>query len=169
MVSLIFSHLFTSLILKGIVITTPTGRGFRITPREYIQNIPSCHLQSVLREQPLSFSLAYYYAPATIPSALKHAKLINISRSFAPAGYTRNHLIIQASVQISPPQWWPPQSLWEVTLCLIILLYFLFSILSLLEIILFVHYLLLLIRTPKKQGFELFIDVSSVPRLEPST
>lgn len=75
MVSLIFSHLFTSLSLKGIVITTPSGRGFRITPRGHVQNIPSCHPQSVLREQPLSFSLAYY-APATLPSVLKHAKFI---------------------------------------------------------------------------------------------
>lgn len=84
MVSLIFPHLFTSLSLKGIVITTPSGRGFRITPRGHVQNIPSCHPQSVLREQPLSFSLAYY-APATLPSVLKHAKFINISGSFLPA------------------------------------------------------------------------------------
>lgn len=84
MVSLIFSHLFTSLSLKGIVITTPSGRGVRITPRGHVQNIPSCHPQFVLREQPLSFSLAYY-APATLPSVPEHAKFINISGSFACA------------------------------------------------------------------------------------
>lgn len=84
MVSLIFFHLFTSLILKGIVITTPTGRGLESLPgyifKIYPPVISNLCLENKLCHSPLLITMLqpHFLLPLNMPSSLTSQGLLHL-------------------------------------------------------------------------------------------
>lgn len=150
----------------------PIREVFQNHSQGHFQTMCSCHPQSVLREPPLSFSLAQN-APAVLPSVLKHAKFINISRAFCTCcsfcPQSSHHSGFSSNITSSVRPLTIPAPLASHTPISLPSFIFSLAFFSLSEIILFVYYLLLLIRAPEKQSFLFLIALSPVPRTEPGT